>query len=342
MSSIRITKSKIKSSNSICSFIIITIMWLLSVFCYYNSDYESYRAIYEYYATNNISGIVNEGFLILCKIGLKVGLSFELFRGVYLTICFVLLYKNINYFGNSKRKKIVLSIFYLMYPFALDVVQMRFMFASLMTMYGVRYLEKNNKKDDLKFLACLFIAFTQHTSVIVYLLFFLCRINYEKLKIIPIVMIIEIVGILLIIPRFQTIIRLFASNINSIYSYSSYSIYLGVMYVLIAIYIVFVNYYFFKNMSGKEVSYTNKLLLITLLFAPLVMINENLARAYRGCSILIYAMTFKPASKRHVLNFYNFAVLIYLSVMVYIHLSPHNISHWNNVVLPLIKNSFLF
>lgn len=319
--------------------IAIFIFSVFAVFCYGNADYDNYKLIYNFYAKNNVvnNGIVDSGFMQLCKLFVNSGMTFEVFRGLYIFIALCILVNAVAYFNENKKTTYLL---YLLFPFALDIAQMRHLMAVSIVLYGLRYLEK---KQILKYCLFVVIASTQQISAIVYLLFILALVRKEKTF--RYIIIASVAEYLVILVFSRYILQAFVSRFIhfSVYSsFTSYSIRLSLLYMIMAIGIaVYSNFFMLRDFNDDRKMFLNSVVLCSVLFVPLILINENMARIYRGVVVLIYSRLLVKSEKNQI-NIKNIIPLIICAILFYIHLSPHNINHWERVVKPIFDNNYFF
>lgn len=166
----------IKNNNYWVEIIFFLVMWVVAVFNYSNADYESYRLIYDFYIPSGagLSVISDIGYYVLCVIGKHIGLTFQTFRAIFITVALFFFVKGFSYFAKNKKN---IYILYLFFPFLMEVVQYRFFMAVAIMLYALRYLKEGHYK---KFIILVILAASSHLLALIYLLFLLCMLEEKN------------------------------------------------------------------------------------------------------------------------------------------------------------------
>lgn len=269
--------------------IFFSILWFFSVLNYANVDYDNYRLIYEYYIPNGagLSVMPDFGYYFLCKLGISIGLNFVTFRGIYITVALLFFVSGINYLSLNNKNVYVLYAFF---PFCLEVVQFRFFMAVALMIYALRFLYE---KKMIAYVLFIIIGAIQHSSSLVYLLFLLSYMDYKRLKRFVLYLTVGISGVFLVVPSLLS--RLFGkffSQLNIYLSLNSYTIYLFVIHLVMAVFAVVWNRKIAIKEETKMNIFLQKALLIMICFTPFIMLNQNFTRLYRGgvCNTLCVSL----------------------------------------------------
>lgn len=127
----------------------------------YNPDIFAYMYNYEFRSESS-----DYGYQFLKNIFIYFGLSYEQFKLCLTIFCFFLI-------NNTVRRFIKYpSLFYLLYfiyPFFIDIVQVRNFFIMSILIYSLPYLITDLKKDKIKFFILTLFASTIQLTAIVYL-----------------------------------------------------------------------------------------------------------------------------------------------------------------------------
>lgn len=255
------------------------VFWIFSVFNYANADYDNYRLIYEYYIPNGagLAVMPDFGFYLLCKLAISMGITFAVFRGIYITIALIIFVKGIDYLSYRNKN---IYILYAFFPFCIDVVQFRFFMATAIMLYALRFL---NEKKAIAYVVLILIGATQHSSAVTYLLFLLSYMDYNKLKNWVFGLTVVMSTVFLVMP--SILVRLFGnvfSQLNVYLSFNAYTIYLFAIHLVMALFAVVWN----RKMSTKEKTDMNiflqKAMLIMVCLTPFIILDDNFTRLYRG------------------------------------------------------------
>lgn len=136
-----------------------------------NGDIVEYMINYMNITDPSYIGAFEPGYQIFAKICAQLGLSYNQFLFVIGSVGLFLIVSTIRLF--TPYISYVLSLYFI-YPFLWDVVQVRNFLSMSIIIFGMRYIISNNK-SYFKYIVCVFIASTFHTSALFYLLFLLIR-----------------------------------------------------------------------------------------------------------------------------------------------------------------------
>lgn len=315
--------------------IIILILVFFGVFSYGVADYSNYELIYDYYTLNaNANGVVDAGFFVLCKLCKSIGISFPVFRGLYILVTIVILVKGVARYDKNSNAPLLL---YIIFPFALDIAQFRFFMASAIIIFSIRFLEE---KKLGKYIIAVLIAMTQQVSAIIYLVLLLIAV--EKKKMYWIVFSASIVEMVVLLAFNEIIFGRITQNLTHYLNYtsSSYSIKLCFMYLAMNGVIVLYDFFFTKNKDKTDDMMMNILCSLFVLI-PFIIMNENFTRLYRGLIVLVYCRLFRRTNREWTFDLRGIVAFVFCGIMFYIHLSPRNLPHWERIVVPLFENNYI-
>lgn len=319
------------------------LLWTIAVFSYDIADYKNYKLVYEVYLPHSFMtafyAMPDIGFILLCKIASILGLSFALFRGIYLTCALWFLFKGVEYWS---EKCVFVYCLYAFYPFLLDIVQFRYFLAYSIVLYAIRFLKTN---ETPKYIILIILAATQHFLVLVYLMFLLLGLKMDKLKITVItVTVCEVIVFLFAIPN---IITLLDSLIPRLSLYSSVnisleSITLFIEYLIMGIVIfIFALLVHKTDIDQESFDFLVKLSVIAICFIPFILIDDDYVRIYRGVLPLIYVMLYTKLRDRRYTVLTNIFIIAVVGLLFYIHLSPHSIANYEAVTKLVFEKNYL-
>ena len=311
ISAIFIIFSLLKKDSKLFFILILFWMWVLFTFNYNNADYSMYMNMYYGYIEQSSEFF----FSFLLDMARKINLSYIVFRGIYGFICLYLI--GITIYKNSKNKSLVLS-FYFLFPFVLDVVQIRHFMAISIITYAIPLLYSDNKKSIFKYILLNILAIGFHYMAIFYLILILVkRFSIKKVTIISIVA--QIIFLFVMQSNILIDILLKFLPENKVYIYfisdklrSSYLLILQCLIVqLISLISVFVCYYIYRKHNKcidnidtkKEINiYKNtlKINLLILILIPAYFYNLDLIRIFRGISIMNFIAIGNAIEKKNI------------------------------------------
>lgn len=141
-------------------------MWLIIAFNNTSADYYAYKEMY-HCAFEPRYGDHEFGYMAICKVCLRLGMSYTLFRCF---IAFIIVYavvKAVKHYAD--RKNAALSM-YLIFPFLGCASGLRQACANAFVLYGLRFLLEDGKKNTYKYVAYIMIAALFHYSSLFFLL----------------------------------------------------------------------------------------------------------------------------------------------------------------------------
>lgn len=295
-------------------FFMLLFMWLLFSGNIENADYANYLLRYEYIQQTGQGFLGNElGFTLLMKIAAYFSLSYNQFLMIVSAIALSLIYSSIKLY--TKHTQYVLSLYFI-YPFLLDIVQVRHFLAMSIIVYAIRFVER---KSYLKYIISIILAFNIQFSAILYLPF----IFFEKMKIKKIWFIslsVIIIGIFLVNTSFIVSLISLVVPIEKISLYFNNRAGIGFLVQwIIPILFLIPLYIIYTNIHLRIVEIVYKLNIYLLMLFPLTMINGTSARVFRMAIILnliIYAIGFfqiKSNYTKYTLFFY----VLFLAIGMY-------------------------
>lgn len=325
------------------------IMWILFGGNTWNADYASYQYIYSLIGHSHAYVSTEPGFELLSLLAAKIGLNYNGFLIVYSLLGLILITTTLKKYTNKINLVLIL---YILYPFLLDIVQIRNFMAMCIILYSTKFLITNNKIDFYKYVIGVILATLFHNSAIFYLIFLLVKIKSKK-KIMITTISVVLIGII-----FQTIVPNIIYNFFPENRYDSYfSFNIGIMQkVLLLIYLLInllITYYSYKRVnklnSGNEelidfselVMKINILIMIVFVF---LSININFIRLFRNILPLNYIL-YSNVFKKNTLSLKLSNFIHSLSLFIFIIVS--NIIFiiliaYESVVIPIFTNNLLF
>lgn len=164
-------------------FVIALILFMFNLITKYNYSFPDYINYYNAYETVGSLGVngynqMEIGFRVLCLLFSKLGLAYDQFYLVLVIFSLFLIFRTISFF--SEKKSFVL-LMYIIFPFLLDLVQIRYLLASSLILYATKYLTTKFKRRYI-FVYLIFniIAITIQVTTAYYLVFVLAKFFNQK------------------------------------------------------------------------------------------------------------------------------------------------------------------
>lgn len=156
-------------SNKLVGKIQITYIWILMAFSTGGGDWKTHIDIFRSASTDNIFSI-NDGGLynLICYLSKSAGLDFTAMNFIISTLLCIVIYKIAV--SLAKYPSICFSL-YLIYPFSDNIIQKRFFLASIVVIYGMKFIYNDEEKKYLKFLCACLIGGLIHTAAFAFILY---------------------------------------------------------------------------------------------------------------------------------------------------------------------------
>ncbi|WP_325064747.1 EpsG family protein [Limosilactobacillus balticus] len=300
LSLLNITKNKIINCLYLIAVIISMVYLMGTVSPYHSFDTSAYQYMYN---LPPISHRFESGYMHLSYYFYLNGFTYEAFRIVSyalfsITMAIGILQLTPNIVGFYSL--------YLIFPFFLDVTQVRQFFMFSLVICGVGLLSTNNKFFRyIGIFSILISPLFQTSGLVYYLLFILIKVDYKKiLKIMD--YLIWILPIVTFVIHYGNLNRIFSKALELVLSSrsngaESVNLYTqGSSFSIVIFYIlsISISYYMFRKMIVKLENYAeNKKKLLTIvffigiLFIPLLASSSDFERFIRN-SIFIFILTF--------------------------------------------------
>ena len=325
------------SMSDVIYNILFIVGFLICVTNYANGDYEGYQIMYN--NAENSRYWLEPGYYILEQIFLACNFEFFWFRFFYVGTAFVFLKLVIDRYAQSKLKVLLL---YLVFPFLFDVVQIRNFMATVIVLYAIRFLERNDKAGRRLFILFILLATSQHLSAALYIIFILTA--YVKPKNIKKIALYGTCGMTLMF----CVLTLFSSKVTSIIAsltgrtlqLTMEILYSSMGWIVLGLLInIFINY--FCRPAGEQSKLLASLSYLSCLFLPLTFMTFNMYRLFRNMILINYILLAKKDVNWKV-NISNIVSIVYCAVLFYIQLSSRNSVNNELVTQMVLNNNYFF
>lgn len=286
--------------NKIANLLLFPTLFMI---CYCSQtipDMDNYSLFYDNIGKGYLNSFLGIGWMYLCLVANKIGLSYVLFKSILYLIASILIYLSIGKFV-KKRRNIVFGL-YLLFPGLLDLVQIRFFLASSIVLYAlICMILKMRRKTIVTYLIVVLLASLIHMSCLFYLVFLLIPIfkNFKPKELFVACIFLILIFVLLsnyiddiliaILPENQAsrIANYFDGDYISIFAVAVY----GLLFILqfILSYIMYKRIRFNKRLKNvvKCICLINVLILLSF---PFVFLSSDFLRLQRPLLLLNYAL----------------------------------------------------
>lgn len=163
--------------------VIFTFMWMLFGWNLWNADYYGYEQTYYsigiYNGFNDYFNQFEVGYRLFSKFMFSIGLDYNQFLIIYSLIGLLLIGSTIIKY--TSKPTYVLALYFI-YPFLMDIVQIRNFMAMAIIIYGIRYLFSSKKSDQFLYICFVLLAASFQSVGLFYLILLLAKIeNLKKL-----------------------------------------------------------------------------------------------------------------------------------------------------------------
>lgn len=330
-----------------------------------NGDRYLYLLNYNSLISPTYKGEFEVGYQMLARICVQLGLTYNQFLLIVVFIGLSLISSTIKMF--TPKISYVIALYFI-YPFLWDVVQIRNFLAMSIIIFGMRYII-NNKKNYFKYVVCVLIATSVHTSSIFYLFILLIKVkNTKKLFIITLI---TTVSSIVFMPKILGILSIFVS-VDKIEAYTqtktsgitkSFVIFYYIYLIILVKYSVnlikkyncddekpinhTVKYKFGKFSINRRIRNIDensvlKLVIISMLGIYFLLQNLNFIRIYRNLYIIYYilfsiCLSKMKKDKKYYIYFISVLCFVILSFVFFISIIPTT-----KIVVPIFENNLLF
>ena len=328
--------------KNICGGVTFIVLYIVMVFNNNNVDYNSYSRNYYsgLFEHENVFSLIEAFFR-------SIGLSFAQFFAVVLSVCFLLVFITVKRLNVNPS---AFCILYFLYPFCLDIIQIRNFLAYSFVFFALPLLINNDKKSKIIYTILVLIAASIHFSCIVYIFIIFYEFIKNSNKIKAIYGILTGVFILLTfnigrltsyLDFFQTTVykylnesRVYEMSINDI-GERGYIVFYGVHFITILLMVLC--YKYLNQQENVEIQTKNKrniiidvntgkkyievvmwLGIVLTIFIPLYRFQATLFRITRNLMIidysalLVFTRLTNDKRKKYLFSFLCFILVCFL------------------------------
>jgi len=354
-----------KKKKPLALFTVLALLIILMASNTHNPDYYIYKRWYEF----NIIGTSEYLYFFISGLFNKIGFSFDIFRIIYSIICLLLINSTVRkIYGDS----VFFWFLYFLYPFMMDVVQVRNFIAMSIFIYAIPLLLSKKRWDWLIFLALLAAAvFFQKIFILFLPVAFLMK--FKESKIFKYIMVIGILIVVMLTIFFSSGLGIFADwllenfaeydfRINT-YMKSNFEFVKQLFFVAANFFLLFLSKNILDNRkkieperftrdlkAGLQFKFVELMYWINLfifLYSPLIVINSSFSRLFRNVIPLNYLAAvctisfIKPDKSQKNLN-----KIIYISAILGYALFNFGYRIYKDylysILIPLFKYNYFF
>lgn len=336
------------------TYIALTFLAIIFVAVYGNADTEAYY--YEY--TNMLKPNWNDTeplWMFIQYVFRTLKIPFWGFRLFIFFSGILLIFKTLSIV--TKDKNIIL-LFYMIYPFMLDMVQIRNFLAMSILIYAIKYLIEERTHNLIKYIFLILAASLIHNVFIIYLVLIFIRIVKKiDYRFWIVVILLMFVGIMMIFDNISSIVLFLFGNYHGggfarkyvMYGLVSNEMMLGLFgFYLLGFLGSMISHRIFvlAERTGKYDStrYRQNDLLIKCfvmlsLFYMLNLFSMDFARIYRNVLILVYGVMWEAS--KYTKNKFIMRVMLFIMALYGCWLFTYY-AYPDSVFWPAIQNNYFF
>jgi hypothetical protein len=286
---------------------------------------------------------------------------------VVATVYFFALSKFISKEPNMRKSAGFALCLYFIYPLCMDITQIRSTMAFIPILFGFHYLNKDNLKNDLKFIFCVFLSMLIHFSGAFFIILLIAKkltikqsIGVSAICMIFISSLNNMQDLFLVIAdKFGMYNKVWTVLNNDIMhnegTISGTKKMMVVTFLIIIVFSLFLlknlknrNLNFLKNKDKDYVKYLIKINCLVMVTLPIVNYATDIFRIQRSLLIFAYiGVCLYINNKKDYLEHYDFRLIIYKICSLIIPLTGFYINIirseiFDTTIIPVFGNNWLF
>lgn len=352
-----------KHDKTIAMFILL-LMWLFFWGNTMNPDYEGYSNLYSK-IQNGVPMLgktsMEPGFILMMKLSSLFGLNYRGFLILTTLCCYLLIHSIVRLYGKNYS---YVYLLYLIYPYLIDVIQIRNFIAMSILIYSVRYLINDELYSKIKYIVLLLIAASIHRMFIIYLPMMLIRSEKQNTFIyylaicsilFSIIFLLNDKNIPILGPHVEEFIGRIGNGRYLVYLKNKTNwgwilfCYLQISsFVMILFSKILYQRYIITSFDSKYNDITNKFInlmyyanLSLFIYMPLLILNVNCTRIIRNILILnyiVFSIVSSIIRDSDIKMLYNIFTIIYALPFFVILVIPQT----EDIILSVICNNIIY
>jgi len=318
-----------KKHSKVIAMFLLLFMWLLFWGNTMNPDYDFYANLYldiRYNAISLDKVTIEPGFVLIMKLCSLLGLNYNGFLALTVLCCYLMIHSTVKLFSRNYN---YVYLLYFIFPFFLDVIQIRNFIVMTILIYSIKYLFNGTTRDKIICFVLLFIATSFHRIALAYFPFLFINAKKRNLFVYIIAVCSITFSILFLLNNKE--IPLLSSYIERLIGYEKYSAYfqskarLGSILFCYLQLISFMLVLLSKQLCLKYardphniITYQYVKLLyyinfLSFIYLPFLILNVNFTRLIRNITLLnyiVFANTSSVIRKVDIKILYNMCVII--------------------------------
>ena len=140
--------SILKGRGKIFSCMLLFFMWVLFWGNFDNADYLNYKNLYDYVSYSGTGYSTSQiGLVLIMKLASRIGFEYHHFLMLLSLVGIYLISHTVNRYTDKPQ---FVFLLYCVYPFLLDIVQVKHFLAMSIIVYSFKYLEHEGTSNNIK------------------------------------------------------------------------------------------------------------------------------------------------------------------------------------------------
>lgn len=318
-----------KKHSKIIAIFLLLFMWLLFWGNTMNPDYDFYANLYLDIARGAIvfdKVNIEPGLVLIMKLCSLLGLNYNGFLALTSLCCYLMIHATVKLYCRNYN---YVYLLYFIFPFFLDVIQIRNFIVMSILIYSIKYLYNGTVRDKIICFVLLLIASAFHRISLAY--FPILFIDAKKRNLLVYIIAVCSITFSILFLLNNKEIPLLSSYIERLIGYVKYQAYfqnkarLGSILFCYLQFISFMMVLFSRRLCLKCTHESHNVIiyryvrllyyvnLLSFIYLPFLILNVNFTRLIRNITLLnyiVFANTNSIISKSEVKLLYNICVLI--------------------------------
>lgn len=319
-------------------------IWILSTLNFYNPDIDNYKNLYKVIGDGVQVRNIERGFCIFIMLANRINLSYNEFIFVFLSIAVFIFLKALIFFDKDIKTPLLL---YIIFPFFLDVVQIRNFMAMAITLFSLRFLVRDDWKGICFYIVGILTASAFHSVALCYLVFIFIHKKYRAT-----LCILSVIFIALLVTIFSDAVI----NINFIDRMQKYmekllqgtrtytKILFGSFFMFYYIMLKILNVKgtnIVENIGWSKYKLVYAISKMMFIFLPVTFFDVDFFRIYRNIIPLFNVAICSQIKKQNIANrfFYKTILFIFTIVLFWLFIAAYT---FEDVFISILKYNYLW
>ncbi len=333
-----------KRDYGLASFFLLVVMWVLFSGSLSNADFDNYNHLFDAINRGGDGFLSSQvGLVLLMKLATSLGFDYNQFLMLVSSLGMLLIASTVYKYTN---KPMVVFLLYFIFPFALDVVQVKHFCAMSIVVFSLRYLVSSTSIANYKYLFGIMIASSIHYISIIFLpLLFIKNINNKNLFLLVLIFSFIFVGLdksgLLVTLSTLIVAEQRISGYFENRAQWGFLVQFVIQLTMLALLFLSRKLLIRHNKSSQFVEMVFKINIYLLILFPFYMINGTFERAFRMMYIpnfILFSIVFSVLDVRRRFFYLGFLMCVNISLFMWYIFTYYR----DSVFFPIFNENYFF